>query len=267
MSRSPVALKQLGWLALMDKPPQQMSTFTQIQHTAANLLGAGLSLSINRILLAAHHGLGIDHIGLVAWGAGEGPCWHFFTCPGSSLLGATAAVDALAVQGCLVLCPAPHLALPQRAPGWFTVEVGLTPAALDVLHKAVVAASPGGAADSLAIVLAAPALHLAVRAVAPVLHIPLQGPVVQLVSKKTGDKKIRKGVSCRSTFPRPLLCGCHGYQSPMPQVFLWPKIYRRLAHPQPLQRCQTLPWNLGTLSDQAPRSLKAELKAQTWPWH
>lgn len=139
-----------------------MSTSTQIQPTAANLLGAGLSLSINRVLLAAHHGLGVDHIRLVARGAGEGPCWHFFTCPGSSLLGAAAAVDALAVQGCFVLRPAPHLTLPQRAPGWLAVEIGLTPAALDVLHKAVVAAGPGGAADGLAVVLAAPALHLAV---------------------------------------------------------------------------------------------------------
>lgn len=111
------------------------------------------------------------------------------------MLGATAAVDALAVQGCLVLCPAPHLTLPQRAPGWFAVEVGLAPAALDVLHKAVVAAGPGGAADSLTVVLAAPALHLAVGAVAPVLHVPLQGPIVQLVNEKTGHKKIRKELS------------------------------------------------------------------------
>ena len=48
------------------RPPQKMSTFTQIQPIAADLLGAGLSLSINHILLAAHHGLGIDDIGLVA---------------------------------------------------------------------------------------------------------------------------------------------------------------------------------------------------------
>lgn len=127
-----------------------------------HLLGAGLSLSINRVLLAARHGLGIDHIRLVARGAGEGPCWHFFTCPGSSLLGAAAAVDALAVQGCLMLCPAPDLSLPQRATGRFAVEVGLAAAALDVLHEAVVAAGPGRAADRLAVVLAAPALHLAV---------------------------------------------------------------------------------------------------------
>jgi len=104
-----------------------------------------------------------------------------------------------------VLCPAPHLTLPQRTPGWFTVEVGLAPAALDVLHKAVVAAGPGGAADSLVVVLAAPALHLAVRAVTPVLHVPLQGPVVQLANEKTGDKNIRKGLICRSTLPSPLL--------------------------------------------------------------
>lgn len=94
-----------------------------------------------------------------------------------------------------MLCPAPHLTLPQRAPGWFAVEVGLAPAALDVLHKAVVAAGPGGAADSLTVVLAAPALHLAVGAVAPVLHVPLQGPIVQLVNEKTGHKKIRKELS------------------------------------------------------------------------
>lgn len=163
------------------------SAFTQICPTAADLLGARLSLSINRILLAAHHRLGIDHIGLVAGGAGEGPCWYFFTCPGSSLLGAAAAVDALAVQGRLVLCPTPNLTLPQCAPRWFAVEVGLAPAALDVLHKAVVTAGPVGAADCLAVVLAAPALHLAVGAVAPVLRIPLQGPVVQLGNKKMGD--------------------------------------------------------------------------------
>lgn len=155
-----------------------------------HLLGAGLSLSINHVLLAARHGLGIDHIGLVARGAGERPRRHFFTCPGSSLLGAAAAVDALAVQGCLVLCPAPDLSFPQRAPGRFAVEVGLAAAALDVLHEAVVAAGPGRAAHGFAVVLAAPALHLAVRAVAPVLHVPLQGPVVQLVNEKTGDKKM-----------------------------------------------------------------------------
>lgn len=178
---------------------------------AADLPGAGMSLSINHLLLAAHHRLGIDHIGLVAGGAGEGPCWHFFTCPGSSLLGATAAVDALAVQGRLVLCPAPDLTLPQRAPGWFAVEVGLAPAALDVLHKAVVAAGPGGAADGLAVVLAAPALHLAVRAVAPVLHVPLQGPVVQLINKR-GDNKNQERLRWRSPLPSPFMHGYSGYQ-------------------------------------------------------
>lgn len=121
------------------------------------------------------------------------------------MLGAAAAVDALAVQGRFVLCPASHLTLPQRAPGWLAVEVRLTPAALDVLHKAVVAAGPGGAADSLAVVFAAPALHLAVRAVAPVLHVPLQRPVVQLVNEKRGDKTMRKGLSCRLTIAKPIL--------------------------------------------------------------
>jgi len=49
----------------MDRPPHQMSTFTD-SAIATDLLGAGLSLSIKHVLLAAHHGLGIDHIGLVA---------------------------------------------------------------------------------------------------------------------------------------------------------------------------------------------------------
>lgn len=141
------------------------------------------------------------------------------------MLGAAAAVDALAVQGCLVLCPAPDLALPQRAPGWFAVEVGLATAALDVRHKAVVAAGPGRAADSLAVVLATPALHLAVRAVAPVLHVPLQCPVVQLDKEKREDREIRQGWSCRLTRTSPLLCEHH--QILLPQVRLWPKIDKR----------------------------------------
>lgn len=164
-----MAVRQLRCLASTAHPPSGS------QH----LLGAGLGLAIDPILLAAHHGLGIDHIGLVARGAGQGPRWHFFTGPAGSLLGAAAAVDALAVEGGLVLGSGGAVGLAQGPAGGLAVKVGLAAAALHVLHKAVIAAGPG-AAQGLAVGPAGPALHLAVGAVAPALRVPFQGPVVQL---------------------------------------------------------------------------------------
>ena len=72
-------------------------------------------------------------------------------------------------------------ALAQRAPG-VAVEVGLAAAGLDLLHEADVAAGArrGAAAPR---VLPAPALHLAVGAEAPVVSLPLEGPIVYLGEK------------------------------------------------------------------------------------
>lgn len=167
---------RLWWAEL----PSTAHTPSGSQH----LLGAGLGLSIDPVLLAAHHGLGIDHIGLVARGAGQGPRRHFFAGPAVSLLGAAAAVDALAVEGGLVLGPAAAVGLAQGAAGGLAVEVGLAAAALDVLHEAIIAAGPG-AAHGLAVCPAGPALHLAVGAVAPALRVPLQRPVVELPKNQT----------------------------------------------------------------------------------
>lgn len=100
------------------------------------------------------------------------------------LLTAAGAVKAVAVLGGLVALAAQR-ALAQSAPR-VTVEVGLTATRLDFLHEADVAASACSGTASAGIV-PAPVLHLAVGAEAPVVRLPLEGPIVDL------DKK---GVSC-----------------------------------------------------------------------
>lgn len=106
------------------------------------------------------------------------------------MLGAIAAVDALAIQGCFVPCLVSLISL-KSAPGWLTAEVRLTPAGLHGLSKAVVTAGPGGVADFV-VVLAAPAFHLAVRAVAFILCVPFKGPIVQLLGKKQETRQLKE---------------------------------------------------------------------------
>lgn len=120
------------------------------------------------------------------------------------LLTAAGAVKAVAVLGGLVALAAQR-ALAQCAPR-VTVEVGLTAARLDFLHEADVAASACGGTAAAGIV-PAPVLHLAVGAEAPVVRLPLEGPIVDLdrkgvsglVRRLTGvlDLAVHKGsLSC-----------------------------------------------------------------------
>lgn len=142
-------------------------------------------MPIHPVLPAARHGLGVHRIRLVA---GEVAIRDGF--PGGPMVGAAAAVHALAVQGCLLHCVASHLVPPERAPGRLTAQVRLTPAALE----AVVATGTGGAADGFAVVPAAPALHLTVRAEASIVCLSFKGPVVHLKGEETGNKTIKRGL-------------------------------------------------------------------------
>lgn len=96
------------------------------------------------------------------------------------LLTAASAVKAVAVLGGLVALAAQR-ALAQRAPR-VTVEVRFTAARLDFLHEADVAAGASGGTAAAGVVTA-PVFHLAVGAEAPVVRLPLEGPIVDLDRK------------------------------------------------------------------------------------
>lgn len=99
----------------------------------------------------------------------------------NGLLAAARAVKAVPVLGGLVALAAQG-ALAQCAP-WVTVEVRLTAARLDFLHEADVTAggARGGTAPSG--IVPAPVLHLTIGAEAPVVRLPLEGPIVDLDRK------------------------------------------------------------------------------------
>lgn len=127
-----------------------------------------------QVLVAGH---GRDIHGFLFGGAGG---WaHRALLDG--LLAAAGAVEAVAVLGGL-LAPVAQRALAQGAPG-VTVEVRLAAARLDLLHEADVTACAGRGTGA-PLVVPAPVLHLAVGAETPVVILPLEGPVVDLVRER-----------------------------------------------------------------------------------
>lgn len=127
-----------------------------------------------QVLVAGH---GRDVHGVLLGGAGGRAHGALL----DSLLAAAGAVEAIAVLGGL-LAPVAQRALAQGAPR-VTVEVGLAAARLDLLHEAdVTAGARRGTGAPL--VVPAPVLHLAVGAEAPVVILPLEGPVVDLVRER-----------------------------------------------------------------------------------
>lgn len=105
-----------------------------------------------------------------------------------SLLATAGAVEAIAVLGGL-LALAAQCALAQGAPR-VTVEVRLAAARLDFLHEADVTAG-ARCVTATPWVVPAPVLHLAVRAEASVVILPLEGPVVDLVGgREKGSVKV-----------------------------------------------------------------------------
>lgn len=97
------------------------------------------------------------------------------------LLTAAGTVKAVAVLGGLVAFAAQR-ALAQGAPR-IAVEVGLAAARLDFLHEADVTACTGGVTAPAGVV-PAPVLHLTVGTEAPVVLLPLEGPIVDLVRER-----------------------------------------------------------------------------------
>lgn len=139
-------------------------------------------------------GDGLDVHGVLPGGAG-GRARRILLDP---LLAAAGAVNAVAVLGGLEALAAQR-ALAQGAAG-VAVEVGLAAAGLHLLHEADVAADAGGNAAAAG-VLPAPALHLAVGAEAPVVCLPLKGPIVDLA--REGERGSAEGPDPGSSPPLP----------------------------------------------------------------
>lgn len=137
-------------------------------------LGAGPGVAKGHVLVA---GDGWDVHGLLLGGAGGRA--HGALLGG--LLPTARAVEAVAILGGLVALAAQR-ALAQGAPG-VAVQVRLAAAGLDLLHEADVTARTQGAADAPG-VLAAPVVHLAVGAEAPMVSLTLEGPVVDLAGER-----------------------------------------------------------------------------------
>lgn len=139
-----------------------------------HLLGAGPRVAKGQVLVA---GDGWDVHGVRLGGAGGRAHGTLL----DRLLAAAGAVEAVAVLGGL-LAPVAQRALAQGA-ARVTVEVRLAAARLDLLHEADVAAGASGGTGAPWVV-PAPVLHLAVGAEAPVVILPLEGPVVDLLRER-----------------------------------------------------------------------------------
>lgn len=134
-----------------------------------------------------------------------------------------------------MLGAAATMGLAQGPAGRLAVQVGLAAAALDVLHEAVVAAGPG-AAQGLAMGPAGPALHLAVGAVAPTLHVPLQRPVVQLPHTKQTQRVRAELQFCTAA---PTLAGWYRFPAPLKHPLA--QHFWGVIRQQPLQRSEIPP--------------------------